>query len=73
VRIGGEGTRCFQISGRRAHGKRVSVFVCVFAAGPIYTIADGIAVLKVGTLTSELCKELVDEYVTVTDEEICRT
>jgi len=36
------------------------------------TIADGINVRKVGDLTAQICKELVDEWVTVTDEEICR-
>lgn len=27
---------------------------------------------RVGDLTLEMCRELVDEYVTVTDDEICR-
>lgn len=38
----------------------------------VMTIAEGINVRKVGDLTYEICKELVDEWVTVTDEEICR-
>ena len=36
----------------------------------VSTIADGIAVKKPGTLTYELCKQYVDEIVTVTDDEI---
>ena len=39
---------------------------------PVTTIADGINVRKVGSITSAICKELVDEWVSVTDEEICR-
>lgn len=39
---------------------------------PVTTIADGINVRKVGNLTFEMCKELVDDWVNVTDEEICR-
>eukprot|EP01034_Spumella_vulgaris_P023860 gene23860-30136_t len=38
----------------------------------VNTIADGINVRRVGDKTLALCHELVDEYVTVTDEEICR-
>jgi len=36
------------------------------------TIADGINVRKVGELTSQICRQYVDQWVTVTDEEICR-
>ena len=36
----------------------------------VSTIADGIAVKKPGDLTYELCKQYVDEIVTVTDDEI---
>ena len=36
----------------------------------VSTIADGIAVKKPGALTYELCKQYVDEIVTVTDDEI---
>jgi len=36
----------------------------------VSTIADGIAVKQPGTLTYEICKEYVDEIVTVTDDEI---
>lgn len=36
------------------------------------TIADGINVRRVGKITSQLCKELVDDWVTVTEEEICK-
>lgn len=36
----------------------------------VSTIADGIAVKKPGTLTYEICKQYVDEIVTVTDDEI---
>ena len=38
--------------------------------GSVATIADGIAVKKPGDLTYELCKNYVDEIVTVTDDEI---
>lgn len=36
----------------------------------VFTIADGIAVKKPGSLTYELCSKYVDEIVTVTDDEI---
>ncbi len=36
----------------------------------VSTIADGIAVKQPGSLTYEICKEYVDEIVTVTDDEI---
>lgn len=36
----------------------------------VNTIADGIAVKTPGSLTYEICKELVDEVVTVSEEEI---
>ena len=36
----------------------------------VSTIADGIAVKKPGTLTYQLCRQYVDEIVTVTDDEI---
>jgi len=39
----------------------------------VYTIADGIAVKKPGTLTSSLIWQYVDEMVTVTDNEIAST
>ena len=42
----------------------------VEALPSISTIADGIAVKKAGSLTYELCKEYVDEIVTVSDDEI---
>lgn len=32
---------------------------------------DGTAVKKVGKLTYELCRELIDEYVTVSNEDVC--
>lgn len=38
----------------------------------VTTIADGINVRKVGLITREICKELVDEWVTVSEEDICR-
>lgn len=38
----------------------------------VTTIAEGINVRKVGDMTLEMCRELVDDYVTVTDDEICR-
>lgn len=36
----------------------------------VFTIADGIAVKKPGSLTYELCSKYVDKIVTVTDDEI---
>ncbi|MGN1452214.1 MAG: threonine ammonia-lyase [Eubacteriales bacterium] len=36
----------------------------------VFTIADGIAVKKPGSLTYELCSKYVDDIVTVTDDEI---
>lgn len=36
----------------------------------VFTIADGIAVKRPGTLTYELCSKYVDEIVTVSDDEI---
>lgn len=39
---------------------------------PVTTIADGINVRKVGKITREICSELVDDWATVTEEEICR-
>ena len=46
--------------------------ICPFAGGTEhrYTIAEGIAVKQPGTLTSAILGELLDEVVTVTDEQI---
>ncbi|HUQ23819.1 MAG TPA: threonine ammonia-lyase [Gaiellaceae bacterium] len=46
--------------------------VCPFAGGTEhrYTIAEGIAVKQPGTLTSAILDELVDDIVTVSDEQI---
>jgi threonine dehydratase len=46
--------------------------ICPFAGGTDhrYTIAEGIAVKQPGTLTSAILGELLDEVVTVTDEQI---
>jgi threonine dehydratase len=46
--------------------------ICPFAGGTEhrYTIAEGIAVKQPGTLTSSILRELLDEVVTVTDEQI---
>jgi len=38
--------------------------------GAVSTIADGIAVKKPGDLTYEICRQYVDDIVTVTDDEI---
>ncbi len=40
------------------------------ALSSVSTIADGIAVKQPGALTYEICKQYVDEIVTVTDDEI---
>ena len=49
--------------------------ICPFAGGTEhrYTIAEGIAVKQPGTLTSAVLGELLDEVVTVTDEQISQT
>ncbi len=49
-----------------------AVNICPFAGGTEhgYTIAEGIAVKQPGTLTSAILGELLDEVVTVTDEQI---
>ena len=49
--------------------------MCPFAGGTDhrYTIAEGIAVKQPGTLTSAILGELLDEVVTVTDEQISHT
>jgi threonine dehydratase len=49
--------------------------ICPFAGGTEhrYTIAEGIAVKQPGTLTSAILGELLDEVVTVTDEQISET
>ena len=46
--------------------------ICPFAGGTEhrYTIAEGIAIKQPGTLTSAILGELLDEVVTVTDEQI---
>ena len=46
--------------------------ICPFAGGTEhrYTIAEGIAVKQPGTLTSAILEELLDDVVTVTDEQI---
>ncbi len=46
--------------------------ICPFAGGTEhrYTIAEGIAVKQPGTLTAAILGELLDEVVTVTDEQI---
>lgn len=40
------------------------------ALDSVFTIADGIAVKKPGSLTYDLCSKYVDDIVTVTDDEI---
>jgi len=49
--------------------------ICPLAGGTEhrYTIAEGIAVKQPGTLTSAILAELLDEIVTVTDEQISHT
>ena len=46
--------------------------ICPFAGGTEhrYTIAEGIAVKQPGTLTAAILRELLDDVVTVTDEQI---
>lgn len=54
-----------------------SMAAAVAQGGPVtldpgVTLADGIAVRRVGAKCHEICKDLVDEYVTVDDDEIAR-
>ena len=46
--------------------------ICPFAGGTEhrYTIAEGIAVKQPGTLTSAILRDLLDDVVTVTDDQI---
>jgi threonine dehydratase len=46
--------------------------ICPFAGGTEhrYTIAEGIAVKQPGTLTSSILRDLLDDVVTVTDDQI---
>jgi threonine dehydratase len=53
--VGVQAAACAPLAGGEAHG---------------FTIADGIAVKQPGTLTSAILEELLDDVVTVTDEEI---
>jgi threonine dehydratase len=55
--VGVQAASCAPLAGEDPHG---------------FTIADGIAVKQPGTLTSRILEELVDEIVTVTDEEIAQ-
>ena len=55
--VGVQADRCAPLAGGSSFG---------------FTIADGIAVKEPGELTSRLVAELVDEVVTVTDDEISR-
>jgi threonine dehydratase len=49
--------------------------ICPFAGGTehSYTIAEGIAVKQPGALTSAILRDLLDDVVTVTDEQISHT
>jgi threonine dehydratase len=53
--VGVQAAACAPLAGGEAHG---------------FTIADGIAVKQPGTLTTAILEELLDDVVTVTDEEI---
>lgn len=53
-----------------------SMHAALGAGGPVDIgttgiFADGVAVRKVGDLTFELCRELVDEVITVTVDQVC--
>lgn len=55
---------------------QASMKAAVEAGGPVDldyvdVFCDGTAVRKVGSNTFDLCKELVDEFVTVTNDEVC--
>ena len=55
--VGVQAAACAPLAGDEPHG---------------YTIADGIAVKRPGTLTSGILEALLDDIVTVTDEEIAQ-
>lgn len=53
-----------------------SMYAALAAGGPVDIgttgmFADGVAVRKVGDVTYELCRELVDEVITVTVDQVC--
>jgi len=53
-----------------------SMYAAMKAGGPVDIgttgiFADGVAVRKVGEITFELCRELVDEVITVTVDQVC--
>lgn len=55
---------------------QASMAAAIAAGGPVEldyvdVFCDGTAVKKVGVHTHALCNELVDEYMTVTNEEVC--
>lgn len=55
---------------------QASMKAAIDAGGPVdldYVdiFCDGTAVRKVGQNTFELCRELIDEFITVTNEEVC--
>jgi threonine dehydratase len=78
VPIGGGGLAAGMAIGLEALKPNVRIVgvqaenICPFAGGTEhrYTIAEGIAVKQPGTLTSMILEELLDEVVTVTDEQI---
>lgn len=86
VSIGGGGLIAGVASGIKLHSPRVQVVGVESAAGPAmqaslqaghvvripreYSVADGMGAPFVGELPLEVCKQYVDEFVTVTDDEI---
>src|SRR5262249_42648848 len=56
---GSEAMRRSVVEGSRVRLDRVGIF------------ADGVAVKQVGSITFELCRRYVDEFVTVSTDEIC--
>ncbi|RYG58599.1 pyridoxal-phosphate dependent enzyme, partial [archaeon] len=56
----------------RIPSMRLAVHGDVSVHPAVTTIADGINVRRVGAKTMEVCKHLVDDWVAVSEEDICR-
>jgi threonine dehydratase len=76
VRAGSRPTTPTSISSASRVWHQASMQAAVTAGAPVEldyvdVFCDGTAVRKVGRLTHALCAELIDEFITVTNEEVC--
>lgn len=62
--IGVEGEGQASMKAAIKNGKPVDI-------GYVDVFCDGTAVRKAGSLTYEICKEFIDEYITVSNDEVC--